>query len=71
MWALRATDEPPEEWLGAAVARRGHGAWTPDAPEWLEPLDETIERLGQVLSLMIRRKTRADARRLAAELEGR
>ena len=46
VWALRETDEPPAEWLGAAVARRGHGAWTPDAPEWLERLaaaDEPAE----------------------------
>ena len=38
VWALRATDEPPEEWLGAAVARRCHGVWAPDAPEWLARL---------------------------------
>ena len=38
VWALRETDEPPEEWLGAAVARRCDGAWAPDAPEWLARL---------------------------------
>ena len=38
VWALRATDEPPEEWLGAAVARRCDGVWAPDAPEWLARL---------------------------------
>ena len=38
VWALRETDEPPEEWLGAAVARRCHGVWEPDAPEWLARL---------------------------------
>ena len=38
VWALREADEPPEEWLGAAVARRIHGVWAPDAPEWLARL---------------------------------
>ena len=38
VWALRETDEPPEEWLGAAVARRCHGVWAADAPEWLAHL---------------------------------
>ena len=38
VWALRATDEPPEEWLGAAVARRCDGVWAADAPEWLARL---------------------------------
>ena len=38
VWALRAAGEPPEEWLGAAVARRCHGVWAPDAPEWLARL---------------------------------
>ena len=40
VWALRGTDEPPEEWLGAACARRCHGVWAPDAPEWLARLGE-------------------------------
>ena len=46
VWALRATGEPPEEWLGAAVARRCDGVWAPDAPEWLARLaaaDEPAE----------------------------
>ena len=38
VWALRETDEPPSEWLGAAVARRCDGVWAPDAPEWLARL---------------------------------
>ena len=44
--ALRATGEAPEEWLGAAVARRCDGVWAPDAPEWLARLaaaDEPAE----------------------------
>ena len=28
----------PPEWLGAAAARRGHGVWAEDAPEWLARL---------------------------------
>ena len=40
VWALRANDEAPEEWLGAAVARRCDGVWAPDAPEWLARLGE-------------------------------
>ena len=38
VWALRETDEPPSEWLGAAVARRCDGVWAADAPEWLARL---------------------------------
>ena len=38
VWAVRATDEPPSEWLGAAVARCCDGVWAPDAPEWLARL---------------------------------
>lgn len=32
--------ERPREWLGAAVARRCHGVWAADAPEWLARLAE-------------------------------
>ena len=35
---LAAEDPPPVEWLGAAVARRIHGVWSEDAPEWLARL---------------------------------
>ena len=46
VWALRETDEPPAEWLGAAVARSGHGEWSPDAADWFQRLaaaDEPAE----------------------------
>ena len=36
--ALRETGERPEEWLGAAVARRCHGLFAKDAPAWLARL---------------------------------
>ena len=37
-WAHRAEREPGSEWLVAAVARRCHGPWADDAPEWLARL---------------------------------
>ena len=43
VWALRETTDRPEEWLGAAVARRCHGAWANDAPAWLEHLAEAAD----------------------------
>ena len=43
VWALRETDEPPAEWLGAAVARSGHGEWSPDAADWFQRLDAADE----------------------------
>ena len=76
VWALRANDEPPEEWLGAAVARRCHGVWAPDAPEWLarlaavavdEPAEmarfvvERVEAL-QYFRLLIARRSSAPSR---------
>ena len=36
--ALCKAAERPEEWLGAAVARRCHGVWADDAPAWLARL---------------------------------
>ena len=36
--ALRGTVDRPEEWLGAAAARRCHGVWAEDAPAWLADL---------------------------------
>ena len=38
LWEHRARNEPPSEWLGAAVARRCHDVWAEDAPEWLSRL---------------------------------
>ena len=38
VWERRSVEEPPPEWLGAAAARRGHGVWAEDAPEWLARL---------------------------------
>ena len=38
LWERRFAEQPPAEWLGAAAARRCHGVWTEDAPEWLARL---------------------------------
>ena len=38
VWERRSVEEPPPEWLGAAAARRCHGVWAEDAPEWLARL---------------------------------
>ena len=43
VWALRATEAPPCEWLGAAVARRCHGVWAEDAPLWLGRLAKVAD----------------------------
>ena len=40
VWSRRTEREPSAEWLGAAVARRCHGRWADDAPEWLGRLSE-------------------------------
>ena len=40
---LSAAAEPPEEWLGAAAARRCIGAWTHDAPAWIAGVAEAAE----------------------------
>ena len=40
VWARRAERETSAEWIGAAVARRCHGVWADDAPEWLARLAE-------------------------------
>ena len=46
--ALDGSEDPAEEWLGAAVARRLGGVWADDAPAWLARLaavadDQPIE----------------------------
>ena len=38
LWERRFAEQPPAEWLGAAAARRCHGVWAEDAPEWLARL---------------------------------
>ena len=43
VWALRETEAPPCEWLGAAVARRCHGVWAEDAPLWLGRLAKVAD----------------------------
>ena len=40
VWTSRAQREPSAEWLGAAVARRCHGVWAGDAPEWIARLSD-------------------------------
>ena len=72
VWTLRAAGEPPEAWLRAAVARRCHGVWAADAPEWLARLaavaaDEpaemarfVVERIQALQHLRTVRATSAD-----------
>ena len=38
LWLNRARNDPPPEWLGAAVARRCHQLFADDAPVWLARL---------------------------------
>ena len=38
LWLNRARNDPPPEWLGAAVARRCHQFFAEDAPMWLARL---------------------------------
>ena len=38
VWTCRADCGPDDEWLVAAVARRCHGPWADDAPDWIARL---------------------------------
>ena len=69
VWALRGTGDPPEEWLGAAVARRCDGVWAPDdLAEMARFVVERIEAL-QYFRLLIARSLFGAVEGLDAEAD--